>query len=110
MVDSINSLLGIAYRAGKIVSGYEHSRKTVQRHKGKLILLAVDASVQTKNFFYSQSKRYNIPLYEISLKDDLGKALGKPSRAIIVCTDAGFANAIVVKLTQGDMVEQKKIR
>ncbi len=109
MTDSICSLIGIAYRVGKIVSGYEHSLRTLQRHKGKLILLALDASIQTKSFFYTQSKRYNMPLYETSFKDDFGKALGKTPRAVVICTDAGFAKAIVAKLTRGDMVKYEKI-
>ncbi len=100
MADSITNLISIDYRASKIFSGYEYSRKTLQPYKGSLILLMIDTSIQTKNFFYNKSKRYNIPLCETSLKDDLGKALGKPSLAVIVCTDASFAKAIAEKLTK----------
>lgn len=42
------SLLGLAQRAGKVVSGEELVVKEVQRGRARLVLLSQDASVNTE--------------------------------------------------------------
>ncbi len=98
MNDPIWGLIGIANRAGKVVSGYEQSLQTIQRGRGKIVILAEDASTNTKKTFYDKSRYYNVPIYEKGSKENLGKSIGKECRSVLVCIDSGFTKALIVKL------------
>lgn len=49
--DSILSMIGLAKRAGKVVSGEFSTEKAVKENKAKLVIVSEDASNNTKNFF-----------------------------------------------------------
>ena len=100
MNNPISGLVGIAYRAGKIVSGYELSLQAIQKNKGKIVLIAKDASDNTKKTFFNKSKFYRVPIFEIETKEKLGRAIGKNSRSVLVCTDSGFAKALILRLNK----------
>jgi len=51
MSSKIYGLIGLATKAGKIVSGGEGCEKALKRGSVKLVLVAQDASDNTKNSF-----------------------------------------------------------
>ena len=59
-----------------------------------LIIVANDASDNTKKMFENQCKHYQVPFYCWGLKEELGHAIGKEFRASIAVTDQGFAEAL----------------
>ncbi len=93
-------LLGLAQRAGKLSTGQEQCLKLVRRGKAKLIILAEDASENTKKVFYDKGKYYRVPVLEKGLMDQLGRILGKGPRAVVVLSDAGFAKSMLEKLEE----------
>ena len=94
MNDKVISLLGLAERAGKIASGEFAAEKAVKTGKARLIIVAEDASDNTKKKFQNMCDFYKVPIYFFEDKDTLGHAMGKEFRASLAVTDAGFAKGI----------------
>ena len=87
------SLLGLAFRSGNLVSGEFAAREAVRKKTAALIIVANDASDNTKKMFENQCKHYQVPFYCWGLN-----AIGKEFRASIAVTDQGFAEALLKQL------------
>ncbi|HWO77997.1 MAG TPA: YlxQ family RNA-binding protein [Bacillus sp. (in: firmicutes)] len=88
------SLLGLANRARKVVSGEESVIQEVRRGKAKLVLLAKDASDNTMKKVLDKCKYYQVPVCIVESREQLGHSIGKPARVIVCVTDGGFANSV----------------
>ena len=95
--DSILSMLGLAKRAGKVVSGEFSTEKAVKEKKAKLVIIALNASDNTKKLFTNKCTFYNVPFFMHSDKDSLGHALGQEMRTSVAVLDEQFAKAIIEK-------------
>ena len=94
----ILSQLGIAMKAGKLVSGEYLVEKTVKEMKAYLVVIAEDASDNTKKHFSDMCQYRNIPIRFFRTKEEIGKTIGKSYRASIAVTDEGFAKSILKKV------------
>jgi len=94
-MDKIHSLLGLAMRAGKLGSGEDATMLDLKKGKLNLIIVAGDASNNTKKLFNDKSSYRKVNCVEISTKSGLGISIGKDSRAVIGIKDIGFANKII---------------
>jgi ribosomal protein L7Ae-like RNA K-turn-binding protein len=92
------SYVGLATKAGKVVSGEFSTEKSVKTGKGYLVLVAEDASDNTKKKFRNMCDFYEVPMYILSDKVSLGRAMGKEFRASLAIQDANFAGAILKEL------------
>lgn len=92
------SLTGLATRAGKTVSGEFASEKAVKSGNARLVLVAEDASANTKKKFSDSCRFYQVPFRTIGDRESLGKAVGKDFRATVVITDAGLAQAVLTAM------------
>ena len=63
-----------------------------------LVIVAGDASENTKKKFKNMCDFYEVPIYFYGDKDTLGHAMGKEFRASLAVTDAGFAKGIMKHL------------
>lgn len=88
------SLLGICMKAGKVQSGEVGSEAALKGKKAKLIIVAEDASENTKTKFLNSAKFYNVDLIEYGKKIDLGWAVGKAERSVMAIIDDGFAKKL----------------
>ena len=88
------SLIGLATKAGKTVSGEFSTEKSVKTGKGLLVIVAEDASENTKKKFRNMCEFYQVPIYFYKDKDTLGHAMGKEFRASLAILDEGFADGI----------------
>lgn len=91
----ILSLIGLATKAGKTVSGEFSTEKSVKTGKGFLVVVADDASENTKKKFRNMCEFYEVPIYFLSDKESLGRAMGKEFRACLAVQDGNFAKAIM---------------
>lgn len=98
MVNKVLSMLGLATKAGKVMSGEFSVEKSVKTGKANLVIVAEDASDNTKKLFTNMCTFYNIPLYLYGTKEILGHAIGKMSRASISVLDNGFSKVIMNEL------------
>ena len=85
--NKVLSLIGLATKAGKTVSGEFSTEKSVKTGKGFLALVADDASENTKKKFRNMCTYYEVPLYFLSDKESLGRAMGKEFRASLAVQD-----------------------
>ena len=90
----IFSMIGLATRAGKTVSGEFATEKAVKAFKAELVIVAEDASDNTKKLFHDKSSFYEVPCFVYGTKEELGHAMGKEMRASLAVTDFGFAKTI----------------
>ena len=97
-MNKVLSLLGLAFRSGNLVSGEFATREAVRKKAATLVIVANDASDNTKKMFANQCKHYQVPLQCGGLTEELGHAIGKECRASIAVTDQGFADALLKQL------------
>lgn len=95
MIDKVLSMLGMATKAGKVASGEFSVEKSVKSGKSYLVIVAEDASDNTKKMFTNMCSFYNVPIYFYNTKEILGHGIGKISRASVSVQDKGFANTII---------------
>ena len=92
------SLISLATKAGKTASGEFCTEKEVKSGKAELVIVADDASDNTKQKFKNMCEFYEVPIYFYGDKDTLGHAMGKEFRASLAITDPGFAKGIMKHL------------
>ena len=107
MKDKILSMIGMAKRAGKVLTGEFMCGKAIKNKSSKLIIIADDASENTKKSIRNSCSYYKIPYIEFSQKDELGKYTGSDSRAVVSINDNNFAKAILDKFNQSFREEKK---
>lgn len=98
-MDKVLQLLGLAMRAGKVVSGEEMVIEQIRTGKAKLVFISTDIAKNSEKRIKDKCASYGIPLYEYKTRYDLGRAIGKGERVAIAVIDSGFARSFV-KLLQ----------
>lgn len=98
MNDRFLGMVGLAKRAGKIVSGGEKCFEAVKSGQSKLIIVAADAADNTKKSMSDSCKFYGVKYVEAADKAALGKYTGADGRAVVSVNDDNFAKAILDKL------------
>ena len=68
--------------------------QAVRKKQAYLLILAQDASKNTKKKFTNSAVYYELPLAEIGTKEELGRAIGAEMRSIIAITEKGFAKKL----------------
>ena len=96
--NKVLSLLGLATKAGKVASGEFSTEKSVKTGKGFLVLVADDASQNTRKKFQNMCDFYEVPIYFIANKEELGRFCGKEFRASLAVQDEKFAKAMLKEL------------
>ena len=96
----ILSLFGLAARAGRIASGEFQTETAVKAGTAQLVIVAEDASDNTKKLFHDKCSFYKVPVITLGTKEELGHAIGKEFRASLAILDEGFATAIMKKRNQ----------
>lgn len=98
----ILSLLGLAQKAGKTASGEFAVEQAVRRQSAFLVIVAADASDNTKKKMKNKTDYYHTPLYVFATKEELGRCIGKEYRSMVAILDRGFAEAL------GKLLEQSR--
>lgn len=105
----VYSLLGLAMKAGKVSSGEFMTEKSVKASMAHLVIVAGDASANTKKMFNDMCTFYYVPIAVYGTKEGLGAALGKELRASVAVTDEGFAKALKQRIdAAGNETEVKE--
>ena len=96
--DKVLSMLGLAAKAGNIASGEFSTEKSVKEGKAYLVIVAGDASDNTKKHFRDMTTFYEVPMFIYSEKETLGHAIGKEFRASLSVNNECFAKSIAEKI------------
>ena len=92
------SMLGLAEKARKVVSGEFSVENVFRAYKAYLVIVATDASDNTKKNFSDMCRYYGCELRFYGTKDELGYAIGKQFRASVAVLDENLAKAIAQKI------------
>ena len=102
-VDKLLNLIGLAKKAGKLEVGEEPVGAAARSKHARLILIASDAADNTRRRALHFGEAGECICLEIPpTKEDLGRALGRTSCALLALTDIGFAEAVAKKLAESD--------
>ncbi|WP_238139121.1 YlxQ-related RNA-binding protein [Streptococcus suis] len=85
----ILNLLGLAQRAGRLVSGEDLVVEAIQKGKAKLVYLANDAAGNLSKKVTDKSHTYHVEVVTVFSTLELSAAVGK-ARKVLAVTDAGF--------------------
>ena len=96
--NKVFSLIGLATRARRIVSGEFSTEKSVKSGRSHMVIVSEEASDNTKKMFENSCAYYKVPVYQFGMKEELGHAMGKEMRASLAVLDSGFAKALREKL------------
>lgn len=88
------SYIGLAMKAGKVASGEFATEKSVKEGRAQLVIIAQDASGNTRKKFTDMCSYYGTRVCTWQTKEELGRMIGKDIRACLAVEDAGFARAI----------------
>ena len=93
-MSKVYSYLGLARRAGQIVSGEPAVAGGVKRGQASLVLIARDASSNTNRKFSALAQTHNVSCLVYGEKDLYGQAIGQSPRAVLGVLDRNFASVI----------------
>ncbi|EFD93258.1 ribosomal protein L7Ae [Megasphaera lornae] len=92
--EKILNLLGIAYRARKVLCGDFAVSAYMQKSKVPLLFLASDSGKDNREKYRHWCAQKNITIIDIYTKEELGRAAGNKYHVVIGVTDAGLARAM----------------
>lgn len=84
------NLIGLARRAGKLISGEELVIKAVQNGKAKLVFVAKDSSQNLIKKINDKANYYEVEVSQIFSEDEISQSIGQ-HRKVIAILDAGFS-------------------
>ena len=92
--DRVYGMLGLAARAGKIVSGSDAVIGAIRLGNVQLLIITKDISRNSLDKILKNMGSGEITCYSFGTSEDLGFALGKPDRTVAAVTDKSFAEGI----------------
>lgn len=98
--EKILSFLGLANKAGQVVSGADAVSAASGKNTVFLFIASEDAAQGTVRLLTRISADKGIPLYRFSTKSRLGSKLGKRDRAAIAVTDKNFSTRLAELLNE----------
>lgn len=98
--NKVLSLLGIAMKGRNLVSGEFQTLEAIKKGSAMLVIIAEDASDNTRKLFTDKSTFYGVPVASFGTKESLGHAIGKEQRSAVGVCDAGLADAIIKQLKE----------
>jgi Ribosomal protein HS6-type (S12/L30/L7a) len=93
-MNKILSILGLCMKAGLLSAGDASAENAIKNQNAKLVIVADDASANTKKKFYNSCEFYKVKMVYYGNKEELGKAVGKAERSVMAVCDDGFAKKL----------------
>ena len=87
-------LLGLAYKAKKVISGEDFCVEAIRKGEAKYLFLASDAGVNTTKKITDKANFYKVVVDNRFTSSELSSAIGKNNRMVVAITDSGFAKKI----------------
>lgn len=89
--DKLFGLLTVCRRAGRMVSGFDSCKESMEKGKAYLIILASDISPKTEKEVRFFGSKYNVTVIKTAVtRGGFASGLGKEAAVWSVC-DEGFA-------------------
>lgn len=101
------SMISLANKAGKLVTGEDAVRNSIRSGKIKLAIVSEDASDNTKKRIGNSAAFYNVLFIVWGLKEEFGSIIGKSARSVLGITDENFSKSLREKLLAEGIKNQK---
>ena len=92
MNDRLGGAIGLAMKAGAVVSGDFAAEKTLNAGKARLMLLDSTCSDATRDRYERLCMRRKVPVLYVA---ELGERIGRPGRKIAAVTNESFQSMIL---------------
>ncbi len=102
----VYSWLGLCTRAGNLVSGDDTTLRSLKKGAVKLVIIAEDASNNTKKLFSDKCSFRNIVFFEFGNKVMLGNSIGKSPRAVVGILDKNISIQLINLLEDKSKIEK----
>jgi ribosomal protein L7Ae-like RNA K-turn-binding protein len=80
------------------VSGETQTLLAIRNQTAQMVLLAPDASANTKKLFTDKCSFYQVDMRQYGSKESLGMAIGKNERSAVAICDHGLAQTVAKQL------------
>lgn len=107
--NKVLSMIGLATKAGKTVSGEFSTEKAVKSYKAFLVIISEDASKNTTKKFRNMCEFYEVPILVYAGKEELGHAMGKGQRSSMAFLDEGFAKSVIEKVRAEEQLNMENL-
>ncbi len=99
---SVDRIIGLGQRAGKIISGDYSVKSALAGGRVKLLIIAKDTSARTRKDLIGIAGTKNTPTISYGSKEELGRLIGKSPRSAVALTDMHMARGILGALERGE--------
>ena len=89
------SLISLTMKAGKLLTGETSAVNSLRNGSAALVIVAGDASDNTKKKFVNKCFYYNIPSIICGSKATLSKCAGRENRSVFAVTDVNLAKRLI---------------
>ena len=93
-MQKVLQLLGLAFRAKKVISGEDFCIEAIRKGEAKYLFLASDAGINTTKRITDKANYYKVSVDNSYTSQELSTAIGKNNRMVVAITDSGFAKKI----------------
>lgn len=97
-------LLGLARRAGKLVTGEDMVLAAIRKGKVNLVFFAQDGGQSTKKKFTDKTNSYDVAFTTALTRQEIADATGM-ARSLIAVADRGFARKMQEYLKQEEDIQ-----
>ena len=94
MINKAFSMISLSAKAGKAAGGEFAAETAIRSHNAFLVIVAEDASDNTKKKFTDKCRYYNVPVRIFGSREELGLYTGKGFRAVLAITDENLAKSV----------------
>ena len=99
-MDKALSMIGMARRANKVYTGSDKCTEAIRKKSAKLVIIARDASDNTKKALTDACRHYGVQYIEYGTMAEIGHITSSPVTAAAAVTDDNFAKAISDRVTE----------
>lgn len=92
--DKLSAYMGFAAKAGALQTGYNTSLLLIKRRKVRLLIVAEDASDNTKKKMTQKCASNNVECRIFGTKESLSHVTGKKESSVFILTDRNFSKII----------------
>ena len=93
-MNKVFSMLGLCMKAGKLAYGSDMVEEKIKDKQVTLLIVAEDASDNTKEKFRRIANQNELRLYFFSTIEELSHRIGKNNKAVLGIMDKNFAEKI----------------
>lgn len=93
--DKFYSFMGIIQKSGNLVCGYNNCIFEIRKDKCKLVIIAQDASDNTKDRFISICRSKNVPYIICGKKEELGLSIGKSPKSVMAIKNENMSKVVL---------------